>query len=67
MTLEIRTSAELVDLELEARWTDRCRGSEADVLRSILRAFIERGGPVSVSAVESAFPDWPVGSVRDGW
>lgn len=65
MTLEIRTAAELVDLEFEARWTDRRRGPEAEVLRSILRAFIERGGPVSVSAVESAFPDWPVGSVRD--
>jgi len=65
MSLDIKTAAELVDGELEARWADRRQGPEAEVLRWVLRAFVESGGPVPVSAVESAFPAWPPGAVRD--
>src|SRR5262245_7567345 len=65
MTLDITTAAELVDRELEARWADRRHGPDAEVLRWVLRAFVESGGPIAVSAVESAFPAWPAGAVRD--
>src|SRR5215471_13447921 len=65
MSLEVKTAAELVDGELEARWAERRQGPEAEVLRWILRAFVESGGPIAVSTVESAFPTWPAGAVRD--
>ncbi len=44
MTLEIRTAAELIDPELEARWTTRRAARETEVLQQILRAFVERPG-----------------------
>ena len=65
MSLDIKTADELVDHELEARWAERRQGPQAEVLRSILRAFAERGGPVLVSEVEAAFPEWPATAVRD--
>ena len=65
MSLEVRTAEELVDRELEARWAERRQGPQAEVLRWILRAFAERGGPVPVSAIEAAFPEWPAAVVRD--
>jgi len=64
MSLEIKTADELVDRELEARWADRRQGPQAELLRWILRAFAERGGPIPVSEVEAAFPGWPVTAVR---
>src|SRR5262245_31111350 len=65
MTIDSRAAVELADGELEARWADRRHGPEAEVLRWVLRAFVERGGPIAVSAVESAFPAWPARAVRD--
>jgi hypothetical protein len=65
MNLEIKTADELVDRGLEARWAERRQGPQAEVLRRIVRAFAERGGPVPVSEVEAAFPDWPATAVRD--
>jgi hypothetical protein len=65
MNLQIRTAEELVDRVLEARWADRRHGSQAEVLRWILRAFAERGGPIPVNAVVAGFPEWPVTAVRD--
>jgi mercuric reductase len=35
------------------------------VLRWILRAFAERGGPIPVSAVEASLPEWSLTEVRD--
>jgi hypothetical protein len=64
MNLEIKTAEELVDRELEARWAERRQGPQAEVLRWILRAFAERGGPIQVSEVEAAFPEWPATAVR---
>jgi|RhiMetdeSRZDD1v2_1073273.scaffolds.fasta_scaffold342400_3 hypothetical protein len=46
VTFEIRTAAELVDPELEARWAERRTARLGDALQSILHAFLERGGPV---------------------
>src|SRR5712691_4204795 len=65
MNLEIKTADELVDRDLEARWTERRQGPQAEVLRWILRAFAERGGPIPVAEAEAAFPDWPATAVRD--
>jgi hypothetical protein len=65
MNLDIKTANELVDRELEARWTERRQGPQAEVLRWILRAFAERGGPIPVSEVEAAFLEWPPTTVRD--
>jgi mercuric reductase len=65
MSLEIKTADELVDRELEARWAERRQGPQAEVLRWILRAFAERGGPIPVSEVEAAFTEWPATAVRD--
>jgi hypothetical protein len=64
MNLEIKTADELVDQGLEARWAERRQGPQAEVLRWILRAYAERGGPVPVSEVEAAFPEWPAAAVR---
>jgi len=64
MTLDIKTADELIDSELEARWTARRHGAHAEVLRCVLRAFVDHGGPVSVTAVAASFPDWPAGTVR---
>jgi hypothetical protein len=65
MPIEIKTADELVDRDLEARWAERRQGPQAEVLRWILRAFAERGGPIPVSEVEAGFPEWPATAVRD--
>lgn len=64
MTLDIKTADELIDSMLEARWTERRHGPRAEVLRSVLRAFVEHGGPVSLNTVAGAFPDWPAATVQ---
>ncbi|MBI4240202.1 MAG: hypothetical protein HY613_00665 [Candidatus Rokubacteria bacterium] len=63
--LEIRTADELVDPELEARWALRRVARQADVLRHVLQAFVERPGPVSVDAIFAVLTDWPPQTVRD--
>ena len=45
MALEIKRAAELVDPE------------HAEVLQHVLRAFVERPGPVDVEDIVNAFPD----------
>jgi len=64
MTLDIKTADELIDSTLDARWTERRHGPHAEVLRRILRAFVERGGPVTVNTVAATFPDWPPSIVQ---
>ena len=55
MTLQIKTAAELVDPELEARWTKRRVARETEILQAILRLFVERPGPIAVEEFIRAF------------
>ena len=57
MTLQIKTAAELVDPELEARWTTRRVARETEILQAILRAFVERPDPIVVEEFIRAFPE----------
>jgi hypothetical protein len=65
MRLEIKTAEELRDPELEARWAERREGRQADVLRYVLGAFVERGGPIPVGEIERAFADLTPARVRE--
>ncbi|MGH7266868.1 MAG: organomercurial lyase [Candidatus Rokuibacteriota bacterium] len=64
MAVPIKTAAELVDAELEARWAARRAERRADVLRHVLRRFAAEGGPVPVDAVCRAFPGRAPDTVR---
>jgi hypothetical protein len=64
VALEIRTAAELSDPELEARWTTRRAARETAVLQHVLRAFVERPGPVEVEEIVAAFADGPSEGIR---
>jgi len=57
MTLQIKTAAELVDPELEARWTTRRAARETRILQAILRAFVEWPDPIVVEAFLRGFPE----------
>ncbi len=65
MALEIRTAAELIDPELETRWTTRRAARETNVLQQVLRAFVERPGPAEVEQILAAFPDGPPEGIRE--
>jgi len=57
--VQIKTALELVDPELEARWTTRRAARETEILQAILRAFVERPDPVLVDEIIRAFPSEP--------
>lgn len=63
MPFETKTADQLVDPELRARLAERRQAREGAVLRFILRAFADSGGPVAVQEVERAFAGWPPGRV----
>lgn len=65
MTLEIKTAADLIDAELEARWATRRVARETLALKSILRAFVERPGPVMVEEIVKALPDRAPDDIRE--
>ena len=64
MTFQIKTALELVDPELEARWTTRRAARETEILQAILRAFVERPDPVLVDEIIRAFPERAPDDVR---
>jgi len=57
MTFQIKSAGELVDPELEARWTTRRAARETEILQSILRAFVERPDPIVVEQFIRAFTE----------
>lgn len=63
--LEIKTADELVDAGLEARWALRRAARQTDVLQRVLRAFVERGGPIRVEEIAVALPDQAPEAVWD--
>jgi len=63
--LEIKTAEELVDAELEARWALRRAARQTDVLRRVLRAFVERSGPIRVEEIAVSLPDQAPATVWD--
>ena len=65
MTLEIKTAAELIDPDLEARWATRHAGRETTILQGILRQFVERPGPVAVEGIGQAFPERSLREIRE--
>ena len=65
MTLEIKTAEELTDPALEARWATRRAARQTEVLQWILRAFVERGGPIPAEAITAAFPDCQPKVIRE--
>lgn len=64
MPLPIRTAAELVDPELEARWTTRRAARETRILRAVLQAFVARPGPIVVEEFIRAFPEQAADDAR---
>ena len=63
--IEIKTADQLADPGLEARWAARRNTPEADVLRAVLREFVQRAGPVSVGDILAALPGQAPIAVRD--
>lgn len=56
MTVEIRTAAELIALDVEGRGAARRAARETALLQRVLRAFVDRAGPVLVEEIVAAFP-----------
>jgi hypothetical protein len=65
MALEMRTAAELIALDVEGRGVARRAARETELLQRVLRAFIDRAGPVGVDEIVSAFPAQPSESVLE--
>ncbi len=59
MAVEMRTAAELIALDVEGRGAARRAARETAVLQRVLRAFVDRAGPVGVGEIVSAFPAQP--------
>jgi alkylmercury lyase-like protein len=56
MALEIKTAAEVIVLDVEGRGAARRAARETELLRCVLRAFVDRAGPVQVEEIVSALP-----------
>lgn len=65
MALEIKAAEELVDPEMEARWTARRADRQTALLQHVLRAFIEDGGPVPVEKLMRRVGDGASGPLTD--
>ncbi len=56
MAVEIRTAAELIALDVEGPGPARRAARETALLQRVLRAFVDRAGPVRVEEIVAAFP-----------
>ena len=65
MAVEMRTAAELIALDVEGRGAARRAARETELLRRVLRAFVDQAGPVRVDEIVSAFPAQPSESVLE--
>jgi Alkylmercury lyase len=65
MELEIRTAAELIDLDIEGRGRARRAARETELMRRVFQAFVDRAGSVPVDEIVSAFPDRAPEHVRE--
>ncbi len=63
-TLTIKTAEELMALDLEDRWRARRAGRESQVSREVLRAFLDRGGPIPVEDIAAAFRETPAAAIH---
>ena len=61
----MRTAAELIALDVEGRGAARRPARETELLRRVLRAFVDQAGPVRVDEIVSAFPAQPSESVLE--
>jgi Alkylmercury lyase len=62
--LVIKTADELVATEVESRWRARRAARETLVSRRVLRAFVDRGGPIPVGQIVADLPAEPARAVR---
>ena len=63
-TLTIKTADELVALDLQDRWRSRRAGRETQVSKQVLRAFLDRGGPIPAEDIAAAFRDTPPAAIH---
>jgi hypothetical protein len=57
MTLEIRTAAEMIALDVEGRQASRRAARETEVMRRVFRAFVDRSDAVRPEDIVASFPD----------
>jgi len=62
--LEIRTAEAFIALDLEGRWKTRRDARETQLPRRILRAFVDRGGPIAVEEIVAASHDAPAEAIH---
>jgi hypothetical protein len=64
-TLTIKTADELMALDLQDRWRTRRAGRETQISKQVLRAFLDRGGPILAEDIAAAFRDTPAAAIHE--
>jgi Alkylmercury lyase len=65
MSLEIKTAAELIALDVEGRRTARRAARETELLRRVFHAFVEQPGPIAIETIAASSPDHAPAMVRE--
>jgi Alkylmercury lyase len=65
MSLEIKTAAELIAMDVEGRGTARRAARETELLQRVFRGFVEQPGSIAVEAVVASLPDHASSMVRE--
>jgi Alkylmercury lyase len=63
MTLEIKTAAELIALDMEGRQVARRAARETALMHRVLQTFVDRPGPVPVQDIAASFAAQPAEKV----